>query len=281
AGTILLLAAGLSATAISFFHSPQIAPRFVVNLSPRESQGAGETRSLTKLRATGLTFFAWNQLRGVLCAAIISGIASQLPMLLCAWWVSDSASILERLSLFSEPVPLGAVILLVAPITTATGWIFLGPDMLGLRHLRVLPISTRALAAVLTVAPVLFWLSFWAFPIAAYWTILGHLPPSLRLELLSGLTGLTCLVQSAVMLSSVGAPIRILSLPVCIAAGFGALHLYGAPLTPVASGLIGLLGPAAIAASVVLNARALGQSSVIYKSVLWRPAVLPFRWISE
>jgi hypothetical protein len=281
AGIILLLAAGLFVTAISFFHSPQIAPRFVLDLSSRESQGVGETRSLTKPRATGLTFFAWNQLRGVLAGAIVSGVGSQLPTLLLAWWVSDDASILESLSLFSEPVPVGALILLVTPITTATGWICLGPDLLGLRQLRVLPISTRTLAAVLTVVPMLFWLCFWMFPVAGYWMIFGHWPPALRLELLSGLTGLTCLVESAVLLSSVAAPIRILPLPLCMAAGFGALHLYGAPLTPVASGFIGILGLAGIAASFVLNARALCQSSAIYKSVVWRPAVSPVRLIAQ
>jgi hypothetical protein len=279
AGMILLLAAGLCVTAISFFHSPRIAPRFVLNLSPRASQGTGETRSLTKPWATGLTFFAWAQLRGVLFAAIGSGIASQLPMLL-EWWFSVSASILERQSLFSEPVPLGALFLF-APIVMVTIWIVLGPDLVGLRHLRMLPISTRALAAVLTLWPILFWLSFWVFPVAAHWMVFDHRPPSLRLELLSGLTGLTCLVESAVLLSSVATPVRILALPLCIAAGFGALHLYGAPLKPEAAGFIGLLGLAAIAASFVLNARALRRSSSIYKPVLLRPTVSPLRLISE
>jgi hypothetical protein len=145
----------------------------------------------------------------------------------------------------------------------------------------MLPISTRALAAVLSLFPMVFWLSFWLFPIAGHWMVFGDWPPSLRLELLSGLTGLTCLVESAVLLSSVAAPVRILPLPLCVAAGFGALHFYGAPLTPVASGLIGTLGLAAVAVSFVLNARALRQSSAIYKSVLYRPAVSPLRWITE
>jgi hypothetical protein len=199
--------------------------------------------------------------------------------MLLEWWFGVSTSILDRLSLFSGQVPLGAVFLF-APIVMATGWIVLGPDLLGLRQLRMLPISTRALAAVLTLAPILFWLSFWVFPVAAHWMVFGHRPPSLRLELLSGLTGLTCLVGAAVLLRSVVAPIRIFLLPLCIAAGFGVLHLCGAPLKPETAGFIGILGLAAIAASFVLNARALHQSSVIYKSVLWRPAVSPLRWIS-
>ena len=134
---------------------------------------------------------------------------------------------------------------------------------------------------MLALWPILFWLCFWVFPVAAHWVVFGHPPPSLRLELLCGLTGLTCLVESAVLLMSVAGPIRILPLPLSIAAGFGALYLYGAPLTPLAAGFIGILGLAAIAASLVLNARALRQSSAIYKSILWRPAVSPFRLISQ
>jgi hypothetical protein len=162
----------------------------------------------------------------------------------------------------------------------ATGWIFLAPDLLGLRHLRVLPIRTRALAAVLTLVPVLFWVSFWVFLVAASWMIFGHRPPSLRLEMLSGLTGLTCLVESHVLLSSVRTPVRILTLPLCFGAGVGAL-LSRVPLETLPSGLIGILGLVVIAASFELKTRALRQGGAIYKSVHRRPAVSPLRWIVE
>jgi hypothetical protein len=57
--------------------------------------------------------------------------------------------------------------------------------------------------------------------------------------------------------------------------------MYGTPLPPATAGLIGILGLAGIAASFLLNARALHRRSSIYRSVHRLPSVFERRWISE
>jgi hypothetical protein len=248
-----------------------------VNLSPV----SGNSKSSTTYSGEGLTLLAWNQIRGALIAGTLSGFASQLPLLIGAIWMRDGRFVLERGTIFSDPVPVGAAILFMTPVLMSAMWVFLAPDLLNLRHLRVLPLTTRTLAAIFTLIPLLFWLCFWVFPIAAYWILAGHMPATFRLEFLFALIGLTCLIGSVVMLRSVSPPVRILPLPVACFCGFGALHLYGAPLTPAAAVCVGILGLIAVAISFVWTERAFHRSGSMYKSILRLPGIARPRWILE
>jgi hypothetical protein len=274
-GVSPFLAVGLCIAAMSFCHSPQIAARSVMEMSPCKSRGANKPRPLTKSWVTGPAFFVWTQIRSALLKAMIFG-----SLYLLLWWITDWF-LFKRFTIFSDgPHPLAAVLLLALSFGSSSGY-FLGTNTLGLRHFRVLPLSTRTLAAMITLLPVLFCLCSWVAPVAAYRIISGHLPWALRLDLFCALAGLSSLVGS-VALRAAGTPARILSLSLLfIAAGFSG-SLYRTPLPPAPPGLIvGLLGLAGIAVSFVLNARALRRGSSIYKPVLPPSGVSQPRWISE
>lgn len=263
AGVPLLMAVGLCGAAISFFHSPEIAPRSVVDLPLRESQGDIETHPLTKSWVTGPAFFVWTQIRTAVLTAMISG-----AIYIFLWWILDGP-VLQRFAMFSEGPHNVAAILLLGISLGDSKRSFSGTDPLGLPHLRVLPLTTRTLAAVLTLLPVLFFLCSWVVPIAAYRILSGHLPwPwALRLEWLFVLAGVSCLMNS-VALRAVGTPARTLSLGLLfMAAGFSIKGPSGTPWPPATTELIGLLGLAGIVASFLLSARALRRSSSIYKTV--------------
>ena len=269
------LAVGLCSAAISFFHSPQIAARSVVEMSPRKSRGANETRPLTKSWVTGPAFFAWTQIRATVLEAMIFG-----ALFIFLWWVLDTV-LLKRFTMFSEgPHTMAAVLL--SGLSIGSSKTFSGNYGLSLRHFRVLPLSTRTLAAVFTLLPGLSCLCSWLVPVAAYRIMSGHLPWAwaLHLELLSILAGLSC-VKSSAALSAVGTAARFLSLVLVFMAAGSNTYRYGTMLPPGATGLIGLLGLAGIAAAFVVNARALRRSSSIYKPALPLSGVSQPRWISE
>jgi hypothetical protein len=269
----LFLAVGLCVAAISFFHSPQIAPRSVVNLSPRESKGGNKTRPLTKSWMTGPAFFVWTQILTAVLKAMIFG-----SVFLFLWWILDGL-LLKRFTMFSAEPHVMAAIFLSGLSIGGSSTDFLETR---LRHLRVLPRSTRTLAAALTLLPVLSFVCHWVVPVAAYRMMSGHLPWAwaLRLELLSVLAGVSSLLDS-VALRAVGTSARFLpGLFLFMAAGF-AFNRFGTPWPPATTGLIGLLGLAGIAASFLLNAVALRRSSSIYKSVFRLTTVSQPRWISE
>jgi hypothetical protein len=274
-GTIFMLVVGISLTVISFFHIPRIVPRRVTSMASfgersERSSSSGKADLKTRYMRAGLAgpkLLAWRQFCAVLFGAIACGTASQLPILIGGRWGAQG-SWLEHVTIFSDPIPIGAAGSFVVAVFFAAIWILMAPDLLGLRSLRVLPVATPTLAAMLTLIPALFWLTFWSFPLATYWILAGHLPSTFRLELLAALTGLTCLATSAGLQAWVKGPAQFVVLPLLSSAGFIAIHFYGKPLGSTVTALIGISGLAGIAVSFVLNDRALRQNSSVYISKL-------------
>jgi len=280
-GTILMLAVGVCLTAMAFFHEPKIAPRLVIRLSPASSpriDGAGPKAAQRSTGLTGLPFLFWVQIRMLLVFGISCGIAAQLPIVIAGQLEFQSASRLEQVTFFLGRVPVGAAIFLLTPIFFASLTIFMASDLLGLRHLRSLPLANRSLAAILTLIPMVFWVIFWVFPVAAHWMVFKQLPSTFRLDLLALLIGLTCLAGSATMLCSVKGPLQFLALPFLTFAGFSVLHFLG-QLSMAATLLTGFLGLSGVVVSFVLYERALQRNSAVYKSKIpLHPGVRP-RWI--
>jgi hypothetical protein len=188
---------------------------------------------------------------------------------------------LEQGTVFFNPIPTGAAIFFATPVIFAAIWIFMAPDILGLRRLRTLPLTTRTVAAILTLIPMLFWVAYWIFPLAAYWMLAGQLPPTLRLDLLAGLTGLTCMASAAATQDWLKGPAQIVVLPLLAFAGFSALHYYGAPLNTAVTSLIGSVGWIAVAVSFVLHDRALQRNGSAYISRLRFLGNRRPRWIVQ
>jgi hypothetical protein len=288
-GTIVILATGMCLSVFSFFHAPRILPRRVIPLvRPGEQSGQSSGVGKRNLKAgymrsgrAGLKLLVWSQIRAVLSVSVLCGIASQLPIVIGGWWRPDRLSMFERETVFTSPIHLAAAGSFVVAVFFAAIWILMAPDLLGLRSLRVLPVTTPTLAAMFTLIPALFWLTFWPFQLATYWILAGHLPSTFRLALLAGLTGLTCLATSAALQSWVKGPAQFVLLPLLSSAGFGALHFHGKPLGSTVTAVIGILGLAGVAVSFVLNDRALQLNGSAYISKLRLPGIGRQRWIVQ
>jgi len=265
---VLLLWIGLSLTVLAFFHAPRIAPRRIAPMAFLHSARLDVKATPVRPRLTGMKLFVWCQIRAVVFVGVASGIASQLPLVVVGWTEPDRLSLIERGTLFFQPLPGGPVMLFFTPIMFAAFWILMAPDILGVRSLRTLPISTRTIAAMFTLIPVLFWTTFWVFPIASYAILSGHLPPALRLDLLAGLIGLTCLVSSAATKAGIKGLSQFVALPAVTIVGFSILHFYGQPLSFMRASFIGGLGLIAVAISYRMHYHALQRNSSVYVSKL-------------
>jgi hypothetical protein len=127
------------------------------------------------------------------------------------------------------------------------------------RHLRVLPLSTAQLQALLVAWPAAVWLTLWAAVLLLRYTVIGTPPGSLLLAILLGTVGLSALMQSLAL--------RLTALP---RLGFtltvGLLPLLQV-FVPVPSALMAASGVGALAAAVVITRNALRRNST-YKNGL-------------
>jgi len=290
-GTSLILAFGLCLSVVGFFHSPKIVPRefFAKRLEPssRAIKPDLKARSLWAGR-TGLNLLVWRQVLAFLITGVVCGIGAQLPLLVLGWQPADRASLIERGgTLFASTDPRLTVADFLAaayfpmPVMLSAIWTTLAPDTLRVRHLRVLPMTTRTLAAMFTFLPTLTWLTFWLFLLAGYWLLAGHLPSTFRLDLLAGIAGLTCLLNSASMQARVISRGNFFFLDLLACGGFLFLYLYLQPLSPAVTSLVGGFGLIGVAVSFLLNVRALQQNSSVYVSLIRIHTVYPQRFLAQ
>ena len=172
------------------------------------------------------------------------------------------------MSVFIEPIPAGAVITFIAPVLVNALLLIFAPDLLGVRHLRTLPLPSWVVGFFLTLIPVVFWLVFWVFPISAYWVFADHLPSTLRLDILAGLAGLACLSGAVGVYGVVKDPGLRVTLPCLSIPGFLALLSHGLPLNFPMSLFVGTLGLLGVAVSFCLNCRGLERNRSAYVPLL-------------
>jgi hypothetical protein len=284
-GIVVILGIGLCLTAIGFFHSPKILPREFVTKPLKASSHA--TKPDLKAREmwagrTGLNFLVWRQVLAFLITGVVCGIMSHLPVLFLVWQPADRAALIERGgTLFESPDLILAVSYFLVPLLLSAMWTAFAPDWLRVRELRVLPITTRTVAAMFTLLPLLTWLTFWLFLLAGYWLLTGHLPSTFRLDLLAGIAGLTCLLNSASMQARVKAPGGFLLSHLLSCTGFILLYLYLQPLSPAVTSLVPEIGLIGVGVSFLLNVRALQRNSSVYVSLIRVHTAFPQRFIAQ
>jgi hypothetical protein len=229
---------------------------------------------------SGLKLLVGRQILLLLIVAIAAGITSQLPTVLDRLF-PDGRTLIERgMVTFAPNAHAVTALFFVFPVLFIAICSLLMPEFLGVRHLRALPLTTRALTAMFTLTPILLWLAFWVSPLAAYWILTGNFPSTLRLDLLAGLIGLTCLVGCSATQALVKAGAQFVMLLVLPCAGI-ALYFYGQPLSSELSSLIELLGLVGVAVSFLLNYRAFQRNSSLYVSKLRVLGMARPRWISQ
>jgi len=284
-GLVVILAIGLCLTVIGFFHSPKIAPREFLakplNPATRASKPDLKARE-TWAGRTGLNLLVGRQVLAFLITGAVCGIGSQLPLLLEGWQPADRAALIERGgTLFGSPDLILAVAYFLMPVLLSAMWTAFAPDWLRVRELRVLPMTTRTVAAMFTLLPTLTWLTFWLFLLAGYWLLTGHLPSTFRLDLLAGIVGLTCLLNSASMQARAKAPGGFLLLHLLSCAEFILLYMYVQPLSPAVTSLVLEFGLIGVGVSFLLNVRALQRNNTVYVSLIRVHTAFPGRFVAR
>jgi hypothetical protein len=267
-GGILIAALGL--TAASYFHSPVPARAVAAAGSPRADKAP---RRVDRAGLSGLPRLLVHEYCWSLGVGAALGIGSLLVVLIGAHTRSprELAAFLRTELLVLDGASAGwpgggtepvTMLVLFACFAAALAARF----SMMMRHLRVLPLGTRQLNALLLAWPLGIWSSVWMVFAALYSAVLGEFPHSFHLPVFVALAGSTALVRAlSLRLSGAQNAIAFSALAVVVPL------LLLVPLPPAWALIV--IGAGGLAAAIALNRAALKQPATYRHSFL--PIALP------
>jgi hypothetical protein len=273
----LALLAGLGLTAAGYRQSSRLGVmwgarsyREVASSAPRASstRNATPTRRPAGSRLSSVRRILWTQFRDAVVSAILLLVACGIFEAV----VSRQWHIVRILSRLAPFVDLGRdpfqPFLLIGFLTVAS--VTTRALQIGIRALRVLPLATWELNALLIARLAVTWFGYWLVLAAADLVLGGRSPTLSGVEVFAGLFGVTCLANAAALRWQSPASWMVGFALAAFTIGFGAyfagrlmevrLHMEGWILHPAA-----IAGMACLIAAACWNHRLLTRSRVIYK----------------
>lgn len=254
-GTVL--AAALVLAIATYFHSPSPAPR--ANRPAAKPAAADRTRRVDAAGLSGLPRLLVHEYVWALLVGAVLGIGSVIVVLVNAHVRSpqDLAALLRlELGRLDGVMPLpgeGADPFLVLVLFAGFAATIAARYPALMRHLRVLPLGTVRLQALLVAWPAAIWLTLWLVFITLHYLFVGAMVHSLHLPAFIGLAGISALAMaSSLRLSGpqnlIAFSLLLVIVPMLLFVGFPPAWV------SVATGL------AAFTGATALNRAALGRN---------------------
>jgi hypothetical protein len=268
----LALLAGLAITAAGYRQSSRLGVLGGVRRLrdvERPTSFARPTRRSPGNRLSSVRRILWAQFGIAIASAVLllAGLAIVESVFNRQWNVLDSLRRLVPLTDLGR-APL-LPFLLIGFLTVAS--VSTRSLQIAIRALRVMPLSTWELNAVLIARLAITWPGYWLVLATADLLLAGRAPAFAGLEIFAGLFGATCLANAAALRWQSPASLLMAMVIAGFTMGMGfaaagprlleaRFHLEGRILHPAA-----LLGMACLIAAAYWNHRLLTRSSVIYK----------------
>lgn len=268
------LLAGLGLTAAGYRQSSRLGVLWGARSLPEVAPSAAHaspTRRSSGNRLSSVRRILWTQLRDAVASAILLLVALGIfeAVVSRQWNIVGCLSRLVPLVDFGRTPTAPLPFLLIGFLTAAS--VTTRSLQIGIRALRVLPLATWELNALLIAKLALTWFGYWLVLAAADLALGGRTPTLSGLEVFAGLLGVTCLANAAALRWQSPASWMVAMALAAFTIGFGSffgaerliegrLHIDGRIFHPVAIG-----GLACLIAAAYWNHRLLTRSRVIYK----------------